>query len=457
MKLSTAFVMFFMLFALVSCGSDEDEAGCVTGFDCPDGYTCIDSVCRLASAVTDADQNGNDETQDVADTSDSGTSEPGNSEISGNGDSEIPGTDDGDSEIPDDIVGCPNACSGFGECNFETGVCTCTGNHGGEDCSECAEGYHLETVDDDEDGDGVVSCAPNQTCDPNPCHNNGCKVVGNTAVCTCNAANHQGGRWCEGCAEGYLLNNAGVCKEDCSLKTCTYPQKCGVDPATNEAGCGECENEFYSGANCTSCDTDHFCSGHATACAVENGTEKCTCEAAYTGSTCNTCASGYFLSNGICIKNCDVNKCFKTHQCTGTSMLGIEMTGTINGYGTCSNTTGECICDPGWKTGTSELGVGTTVQCGALITVFETLNNVECAICDKNNPPSQYASTGCPQSLTEDDEASWCNSIYSWSFCGTGGSCYYEPTGSHQLYCVCNSGYHLDNGDKYTGYCTADE
>ena len=26
----------------------------------------------------------------------------------------------------------------------------------------------------------------------------------------------------------------------------------------------------------------------------------------------------------------------------------------------------------------------------------------------------------------------------------------YEATGSHQLYCVCNDGYHLDNGDKYT-------
>ena len=130
------------------------------------------------------------------------------------------------------------------------------------------------------------------------------------------------------------------------------------------------------------------------------------------------------------------------------------MTGTITGYGTCSNTTGECICDAGWKTGTSDLGQGTTVQCGSLVTVFETLNNVECAICDKNNPPSQYASSGCPQSLTED--TSLCSGILS-TFCGMGGSCYYEPTGSHQLYCVCSDGYHLDNGDKYTGYCEADE
>ena len=189
--------------------------------------------------------------------------------------------------------------------------------------------------------------------------------------------------------------------------------------------------------------------------ATGDTTYSCTCKTGYTGSVCGECAEGYFQSNGICIKNCDTNKCFKTHQCLGTSALGIEMTGSVDGHGTCSNTTGECLCDSGWKTGTSNLGQGTTVYCEALTTVFETIDNVECTICDKNNPPSQYASSGCPQELTED--TSLCNSIYSLSFCGMGGSCYYEPTGSHQLYCVCSSGYHLDNGDKYSGYCTADE
>ena len=450
MKFSALISVLFLCFVFVACASDED-ASCVTAFDCPDGYSCIDSVCRAPSAeTTDADQDVDDGSQDMTESPDSGNSEgpePGEFETP------IIGGDD-DPDNHSDINGCPNACSGFGDCDSATGICTCRENHGGTDCSECAEGYHLEAVDDDEDGDGKVSCAPNLTCNPNPCNNNGCREEGNTVVCTCSTSKHQGGRWCESCADGYLLNNGGECKEDCSLTTCTPPQKCGVDPATNEAGCGECDNDYYSGANCTSCDIAHFCNGHATACVVEGGTEKCTCEAAYTGSTCNTCASGYFQSNGVCIKSCDANKCFKSHQCTGTSALGIEMTGTISGHGTCSNTTGECMCDSGWKTGTSNLGTGTTVQCGALITVFETLNNVECTVCDKNNPPSEYASSGCPQELTED--TSLCNSIYSWTFCGVGGSCYYEPTGSHQLYCVCGSGYHLDNGDKYSGYCVED-
>ena len=442
MKFSALISVLFLCFVFVACVSDEDsEKSCITAFDCPDGYSCIDSICQPPVAETDADHDVDDGSQDVKDDSDSG-----------NSDSILPGENDVDIEIPDGVVECPNGCSGFGECNFETGICTCTDNHGGEDCSECAEGYHWEAEDDDEDGNpDIRSCVVNQTCDPNPCNNNGCKEVGDTVKCTCAAANHQGGRWCERCADGYLLNNAGVCKEDCTLKTCTPPQKCGIDYASNEASCNACENEYYTGTDCKSCDPVHFCNGHATACVVEGGTEKCTCEAAYTGSTCNTCASGYFQSNGVCIKNCEVNKCFKSYTCV--SPYSDILTATVEGHGTCNSSTGGCNCDAGWLTGTSTLGVGTTVQCG-MLTAWETLNNVECAICDKNNPPSQYASSGCPQELTGD--TSLCNSMYSLTFCGFYGSCYYEPTGSHQLYCVCGDGYHLDNGNKYSGYCVAD-
>ena len=444
MKFSALISVLFLCFFFAACASEEDDS-CVTVLDCPEGYSCVNSVCTPPSAETDTGNDG--EIQN-----DSDSSESGNDSGTGDTDNVLPGENDGDVEIPDDITGCPNACSGFGECNFETGICTCTDNHGGEDCSVCAEGYHLESVDDDEDGDGKVSCAPNMTCNPNPCNNNGCREEGDTVVCTCSETKHQGGRWCEGCADGYLLNNGGECKEDCSLKTCTYPQKCGVDPATNEASCGQCENEYYSGANCTSCDIEHFCNGHATACAVENGAEKCTCEAAYTGEKCNTCASGYFQSNGICIKNCDTKKCFKTgeYKCTTTISI-FEFTGEAEGHGTCNNVTGGCDCEPGWIT----VGSGSTVPCALDALTIEQVNNVECAICDKNNPPSQYASSGCPQELTGD--TSLCNSIYSFTFCGPSGSCYYEPTGSHKLYCVCSSGYHLDNGDKYSGYCAADE
>ncbi len=444
MKFSALISVLFLCFVFAACASEDDES-CVTVLDCPDGYSCVNSVCQPPVAVNDADSPDGVENQDSSETSDSG--DPEDVELD---EYETPIIGDDDDVTASS--GCPNDCSNFGECNIETGKCTCDETHAGEDCSECAEGYHLEAEGDDEDGNpDVRSCVVNLTCDPNPCNNNGCKEVGDTVKCTCTASSHLGGRWCEKCADGYMLNNAGICKEDCSLKTCTPPQKCGIDYATNEASCNECENEYYTGTDCKSCDPVHFCNGHATACVVEGGTEKCTCEAAYQGEKCNTCASGYFQSNGSCIKNCDANKCFKTYQCTGTSMFGFETTATVSGHGTCSNTTGECMCDAGWLTAGS--GSGETVECG-ILTVLETLNNVECTICDKNNPPSQYASTGCPQSLTGD--TSLCNSIYSFTFCGMSGTCYYEPTGAHQLYCVCNDGYHLDNGDKYSGYCEAD-
>ena len=457
MKIQALISLIFLCFALISCSDDEETQSCVTSFDCAEGYSCIDSLCQLQILdITDADS------QDPTD--DSGISDPtDSSEITGDSDSDtdtsLPGENDSDTDIPDDIQECPKGCSGFGDCDFTTGKCTCDATHQGEDCSECKEGFHLEAVDDDENGDGKVSCAPNLTCDPNPCNNNGCTVAGNTVTCNCKAESHLGGRWCEGCAEGYIKSNSdGKCKEDCSLKTCEAPMKCGVDPITNEAGCGQCTNEYYSGANCTACDTDHFCSGHATACAVEGGTEKCTCEAAYKGEKCNTCADGYFMSNGSCIKSCDTNTCFKTRQCSGVVDIGfgtVDVNGNASAHGTCNNTTGGCDCEPGWITGTSTYGIGTSVECRGLVTLIETFNNVECAICDKNNPPAEYATTsGCPQELTED--TSLCNSMYSFTFCGYYGTCYYEPDGQHKLYCVCSDGYHLDNGDKYTGYCTAD-
>ena len=456
MKIQALISLFFLCFALISCADDEEEAqGCVTGFDCPDGYTCINSFCQPLGSATGPENQEPTDDSGISDPTDSTSSElPGNND-SDTGDSSLPGGNDEDVEIPDDIHGCPNGCSSFGECDFSTGVCTCDSTHQGEDCSECKEGFHLEAVDDDENGDGEVSCAPNLTCNPNPCNNNGCREEGNTVVCTCSTSSHLGGRWCEGCAEGYIKSNVdGKCKEDCSLMTCTAPKKCGVDQNTNEAGCGQCENEYYSGAGCTACDTDHFCSGHATACAVEGGTEKCTCEAAYKGEKCDMCADGYFMSNGNCIKSCDTNTCFKTGDYTCSVTVAIfQLTGVAEGHGKCNTTNGGCDCEPGWITG-SGASVACGLESGGSYMTIETLNNVECAICDKNNPPSQYATSGCPQELTED--TSLCNSIYSLTFCGYYGSCYYEATGSHQLYCVCNDGYHLDNGDKYTGYCTAD-
>ena len=417
MRISALFSILFLCFALISCGDDEEETTCATAMDCPDGFTCINSVCQPQSG-------------------DNGTSDGDNSGNTGlSVDDETSDSDSDAAEIPDEVQGCPNACSGFGKCDFETKTCTCTQNHAGEDCSVCADGYHEESEDPelDEDGDpNVRSCVYNVTCNPNPCNGGTCTEQGNTVKCTC--SNHAAGTFCDACEEGYLKSaNTGECKPDCDHITCPVAgQKCGIDYTSNEATCNSCENQFYSGEDCTSCDIDHYCGGeHATACKVEGGTEKCTCE------------TGYTLTNNKCIKECKPDKCFKTRQCEGESSWGLgTVIGTATAHGTCSPTTGECICDAGWVTGTSDYGVGTSVDCTSFASLIETYHNVECAECDRDNPPSTYASTGCPAECP----AMFCNNailINTFS-----GSCYYEPTGSHRLYCECESGYTM-SGSKY--------
>ena len=206
------FVLISMLcLVFAACASDEDDA-CVTAFDCPDGYSCVDSVCRPPAAETDTDENGN---QDGSDTSDLPTPGDENGELPDNG--ALPGENDGDAEIPDDIVECPNGCSGFGDCDFTTGKCTCKEYHNGEDCSECEEGYHLEAEGDDEDGNpDIRSCVANITCNPNPCNNSGCREEGDTVKCTCSTSTHSAGRWCDECIEGDENRTFGVPREQLS-------------------------------------------------------------------------------------------------------------------------------------------------------------------------------------------------------------------------------------------------
>ena len=423
MKLKSFILMAVLLLVFFSCDNalkfenplDENNRSAAEpgelGGECYPNGTCNEGlICDEERNLCIKDQTGNEPT-DTGDSSDTTPADTGDTtEPTDTGETE----NDEEQELPDD--------------------------------NDCPSGYHMESDDDDEDGDGTVSCAPNLTCNPNPCNNQQCKLTGSTVECFCSSASHLTGRWCERCEDGYIKSNVdGWCKPDCSLTTCTAPQKCGIDYDTNEAGCNECE-EYYSGAYCRTCDVDHFCNGHATSCTLSGGTEQCICETGYDGQACDDCAEGYVPGNGRCIKDCDTNKCFKTHECSDI------FTFSISSHGTCSSTTGECECDEGWFTKVSDSGRGTTLTCGWIFSM-ETLENVECTICDKNNPPAEHSEKGCPQDLTED--TSLCSSSDS-SFCGVGGICYYEPTGSHRLYCECNEHYTLQ-GSSYSGYCEADQ
>lgn len=421
MRISALFSILFLCFALISCGDDEEETTCATAMDCPDGFTCINSVCQPQSG-------------------DNGTSDGDNSGNTGlSVDDETSDSDSDAAEVPDEVQGCPNACSGFGKCDFETKTCTCTQNHAGEDCSVCADGYHEESEDPelDEDGDpNVRSCVYNVTCNPNPCNGGKCTEQGNTVKCTC--SNHAAGTFCDACEEGYLKSaNTGECKPDCEHGvTCTAPQKCGIDYTSNEAACQDpCDNPHYSGDDCKSCDVNYFCSGHGTACIVEGGTEKCTCESGYMGAKCEN-------------KSCTETQCFKEWTCI-VPIIEYE----YSEPGHCNIST--CQCDPGWRTATA--GENSSVVCGPNL---EMRNNVLCSICDIDNPPTDLDTPGCETECG----SGFCDDNNAASLGFLTGKCYIEP-GTHKVACQCfmygipaNDLLMSGNGSKYkdenpTGLC----
>jgi len=172
---------------------------------------------------------------------------------------------------------------------------------------------------------------------------------------------------------------------------------------------------------------------------IANSTGVCTVRG--TSYVCG-CNNGYEWNVSKCVKSpCDPKKCFKTYQCSDNSDSSNPFSSPVYSHGTCDDSTGDCICDKGWVTKISESETGDTLL---LIceSGFETLNNVECTRCDKNNPPSEYATSGCPLYYTGDSTECFCGS----------GTCYYEPTGDHKLYCECVEGYILE-GNKYSGQC----
>ena len=159
------------------------------------------------------------------------------------------------------------------------------------------------------------------------------------------------------------------------------------------------------------------------------------------------CVSGYMSQNGSCVKSCTETQCFQSFSCTSTFSSGLEYSVT----GHCNPST--CECDQGWKTASSG---GETVYCtDALLGIaFDARDNVLCTVCDVDNPPSNYASTGCPI----DCYANFCNGTDSAN--GQGG-CYTEH-GTLKVYCKCTSGYTMTGSSKYyddnpTGQCELNE
>jgi len=141
-------VFLFSQVVLISC-IQEESAECITAFDCPDGFKCIDEFCVPPESSTD--NSNKDDSSEVVDNNvpDNNSTEndsnivPDDKEKNdGDSDSSI-NPDNDEFETPDEGVVCSeDTCSGFGTCEMVDGKpkCTCDEFHKGDDCSDCVPG-----------------------------------------------------------------------------------------------------------------------------------------------------------------------------------------------------------------------------------------------------------------------------------------------------------------------------
>lgn len=416
MKMVIALAGF--LFIFTACIQEEKDE-CITAFDCPAGFFCIDGFCIPSESSADEDSAlKNDDAEKPDGSKDDGTQTKDDDDETKDSDSEKDDSSLPDIDTEQNGVCKEDTCNGFGTCEEVDGKakCTCDEFHKGDDCSDCIPGYHMEAADDDENGDGKFSCVKNVACIPDPCNGGQCTDKDMTVTCKCLTG--YAGRWCTDCDTGYLKSTVDQkCKPDCATGSysCTGNKTCGINAVTNEAEC-VCA-QYYSGTDCSICDATHFCSSHGT-CSAPSGAPICSCTGNWTGNNCSQCLDGYVPYNGNCAKNCDPS-------CGQSESLFNQAS-----HGSCDLSIGDgkCKCDPGWK--------------NPIIMVIPMVP--ECSECNKSSPPPEYSTNGCPASCKTND-------VY--VLCGAKGDCYFEKTGSNKRYCICDSGYHLDNGDPYSGTC----
>jgi hypothetical protein len=223
-------------------------------------------------------------------------------------------------------------------CSASGGVitCTCQAGYTGTYCQNCAGGYHWE---------GDV-CVADESCTPDPCVNGDCSVSGGIASCACDYG--WSGDTCNTCAPGFHLD-AGNCVLDvtCLASTCSFHEvSCsasgGVITCTCQAEytgtyCQNCATGYHRDAfdDCVAnevCDLDSC--NYAGACDDSTGVIVCSCDTGYAGPTCAYCQDGFQDNNndGVCRLNCAL----ANPPCD---------------QGSCSDASGTaiCVCNSGWS------------------------------------------------------------------------------------------------------------
>ncbi|KAM9999154.1 hypothetical protein ACTFIZ_002701 [Dictyostelium cf. discoideum] len=287
---------------------------------------------------------------------------------------------------------CPGSCSGHGTCNTATGVCSCSTDYYGTDCSKkpcpkAPNGYECSgNVNGKCNDNGICTCNSvyfGSDCSSIPCPKSNQKECGGngacnyaTGVCSC-STDYYGTdcskKRCPKAPNGYECsgNVNGKCNDDgtCTCNSVYFGSDCSSIPCpkSNQKECGGNGNCKYSTGTCecnpgfyeTNCSRKHCpigannyeCSGYLNGKCNDNGI--CSCIEPYYGddcgfSPCPTSTSQKCSGNGNCnlvTGTCSCTPgfyeadCSKKHCPSGTN--GLECSGNVNGV--CNNN-GTCTC-----------------------------------------------------------------------------------------------------------------
>lgn len=172
-----------------------------------------------------------------------------------------------------------------------------------------------------------------------------CMMVDGAATCVCDSG--YTGDGCDECESGYTMNSDGDCvtSETCADVTCSGRATCDDSSGTAicvcDAGwtgtdCDECATGYVMEAGecvlVVSCDDGDPCGGHGE-CDDSGDEVVCNCYDGYEGDFCDSCAPGYHED--------DAGDCVADEVC-GTN--------TCNGHGDCDDSSGApvCTCEEGY-------------------------------------------------------------------------------------------------------------
>ncbi|XP_043193937.1 teneurin-m-like isoform X3 [Amphibalanus amphitrite] len=228
-------------------------------------------------------------------------------------------------EAKDMTEGCPNGCSGTGECLL--GRCECRAGFGGEDCSEMA--CPLLCSGNGEYRDGQCHCKPEWKGRECSLRHDQCEVP--------DCSGH--GRCREGtcrCAQGY---KGEFCEQlDCPHPTCQGHGFCVEGVCVCQKG--------WRGADCSETDQDALnclpdCSNHGQ---FDPDRRQCVCFPEWTGAVCDT---------PVCSLDCGPHGFCERNQCqcepgwTGPHCQSRTCDPRCEEHGQCKN--GTCLCVTGWN------------------------------------------------------------------------------------------------------------